>query len=54
MVILYNNTPRISHYNKKYKTNKRVKGRISSKLHSKQLTTENKFFLTSLGLKVLV
>lgn len=50
MVILYNRyiAP------KNYKKNKHRKTKISKKANTQRITSENKIFLKSLGLKVLV
>ena len=53
MVIIYNDIPKSPFSNKKYKNNKHKESKISNRVPSKQLTTENKIFLTSLGLKVI-
>lgn len=55
MVILYNQaSSALSTKIEKPYNAKRTKNRISSNLNVRQLTRENKLFLQSLGLKVLV
>ena len=57
MVVLYNNQYNILSAKinqKKYKNNKQSKRKISRTINIKRITLENKNFLKSLDLKVLV